>query len=178
MAVPNPQQNIKLFQTENTGDNLGTYTQREQLAKVLSNLKLCASDSIKATNILKKTLLSFRTNDNFEKILNTMNLHAEIYVLEPQNTRHIQKTPKRLQYTNKPSTKLSPISSTVTAERFFSALRRLKIYLRSTMTQKRLTHMMILHVYKSMTAYIDLKVTAKEFVSRTSQRKSTFGNLY
>lgn len=69
-------------------------------------------------------------------------------------------------------------ASAATAERSFSALRRSKTYLRSTMTQKRLTHMMILHVHKSMTAKIDLKLIAKEFVSRTSQRKSTFGNFY
>ena len=45
------------------------------------------------------------------------------------------------------------------------------------MTQKRLTHLMILRVHKSMTTNIDLKEIALEFVSRTSERKSTFGNI-
>jgi len=69
-------------------------------------------------------------------------------------------------------------ASSVTAEPSFGALRTLKTYLWSTMIQKRLTHMMILHVHKSMTTKLDLKLIAKEFVSKTSQRKSTFGNLY
>jgi len=82
----------------------------EQLEKVLQNPKLCASDSIKAADTLKKTLLSFRSNDHFEKILNTVNLNAEIYALEPlDDTKRIQKTPIRLQYTNNPPNKLSPI---------------------------------------------------------------------
>jgi len=68
-------------------------------------------------------------------------------------------------------------TSAATAERSFSALKRLKTYLRSTMTQKRLTHLMILHVHKSITANIDLKAIAQKIVSRTSERKSTFGNI-
>jgi len=77
-----------------------------QLATVLQNPKFCASDSIKAVDTLKKTLTSFRTNNYFENILNTVNLHAEICILEPlDDTRSIQKTPKRLQYTNNPPTK-------------------------------------------------------------------------
>lgn len=39
----------------------------EQFSKVLQNPKFCASDSIKAAATLKKTLLSFRTNNNFER---------------------------------------------------------------------------------------------------------------
>jgi len=37
--------------------------------------------------------------------------------------------------------------SNATAERSFSALRRLKTYLRSSMSQQRLNHLMILHVH-------------------------------
>jgi len=63
-------------------------------------------------------------------------------------------------------------ASAATAECSFSALRRLKTYLRSTMTQKRLTHSMILNVHKSMTEKNDLKLI--EFVSKTTKRKSKF----
>lgn len=80
----------------------------EQLAKVLQNPTFCASVSIKAADVLKKTLLSFRTNEHFEKILETVNLHAEICELEPfDDTKCIQKPPKRLQYTNNLPIKLS-----------------------------------------------------------------------
>ena len=40
--------------------------------------------------------------------------------------------------------------TTSTAERSFSTLRRLKTYLRSTMTQERLNHIAVLHVHKSV----------------------------
>jgi len=36
---------------------------------------------------------------------------------------------------------------------------------------------MILHVHKSITEKTDLKLIAKEFVSRTTERKSTLGNI-
>lgn len=38
--------------------------------------------------------------------------------------------------------------TTASAERSFSTLRRLKNYLRSTMTQKRLNHLILLHTHK------------------------------
>ena len=43
-----------------------------------------------------------------------------------------------------------PVSNT-TSEHSFSALRRVKTYLRSTMRQDRLNHLMILHVHKELT---------------------------
>ena len=40
--------------------------------------------------------------------------------------------------------------TTATAERSFSALRRIKTYLRSTMTEARLNNLMLLHVHKDL----------------------------
>jgi hypothetical protein len=40
-------------------------------------------------------------------------------------------------------------ASSATAERSFSALRRLKTYLRSTMSQERLNHVTLLHVHQN-----------------------------
>ena len=45
------------------------------------------------------------------------------------------------------------------SERSFSAMRRVKSYLRSTMTQERLNHMMVLHVHKDMTDSLNLLTT-------------------
>ena len=42
-------------------------------------------------------------------------------------------------------------ASVATAERSHSALKRLKTYLRSTMTESRLTHLLLLHVHKQET---------------------------
>ena len=48
-------------------------------------------------------------------------------------------------------------ATNVTSEGSFSALRRLKNYLRSTMSQERLNHLMIMHIHKERTDNIDLK---------------------
>src|SRR6202042_3052638 len=56
--------------------------------------------------------------------------------------------------------------TTATAERSFSVLRRLKTYLRTTMTQKRLNNCMIMHVFKSKTDSIDLMSIGEDFVDR------------
>ena len=50
------------------------------------------------------------------------------------------------------------------SERSFSALKRVKTYLRTTMTQRRLNHLMLLHVHKDKTNNIDLKEISNDFV--------------
>lgn len=66
-------------------------------------------------------------------------------------------------------------ASAATAERSFSALRRLKNYLRSNMTQKRLFHIMLLHVHQEITKDLDPAKLMQEFVSRNEERKRVFG---
>ena len=67
--------------------------------------------------------------------------------------------------------------TTATAERTFSVLRRLKTFLRSTMGQSRLNHVLLLHVHKERTDNIDLLKIAKEFVSVNERRKNFFGTF-
>lgn len=69
-----------------------------------------------------------------------------------------------------------PLSS-ATAERTFSCLRRLKSYLRTTTTQRRLNHLMLLHGHKDRTTSLDLVKAAKEFVSKNNRRKEFFGSF-
>lgn len=64
--------------------------------------------------------------------------------------------------------------TTCTAERSFSALRRLKTYIRSTMTQERLNHIAVLHVHKSLCAELNLDAIANDFIERCSVRRNTF----
>ena len=64
-----------------------------------------------------------------------------------------------------------------TAERSFSSLRRLKTYLRSTMTQSRLNNLFILYVHAEKTDELDLKFIAKEFVSVNQRRLNYFGKI-
>ena len=67
--------------------------------------------------------------------------------------------------------------TTSTAERNFSALRRIKTYLRSSMSQARLNHCIVLHVLKDRTDQLDNKDIAKEFIERNERRRNYFGQL-
>ena len=60
--------------------------------------------------------------------------------------------------------------SSSTAERSFSCLRRLKTYLRSTMAQERLNHLLILNMHQDKTDLIDLRSIARDFVSLNGTR--------
>ena len=61
-------------------------------------------------------------------------------------------------------------ATSATAERSFSCLRRLKTYLRSTMAQERLNHVMLLHVHQEETDMMDIKSVAREFVALDDSR--------
>jgi hypothetical protein len=63
------------------------------------------------------------------------------------------------------------------SERSFSAMRRIKTYLRSTMSQERLNNLMILHVHKDFTDALDLVEVANEFVRGNESRLSSFGKF-
>ena len=65
-------------------------------------------------------------------------------------------------------------ATNATSERSFSALRRIKSYLRSTMSQVRLNHLMILHYHQEMTDRLDLKCIANEYIMKNESRRITF----
>ncbi|KAH7940865.1 hypothetical protein HPB49_007108 [Dermacentor silvarum] len=68
-------------------------------------------------------------------------------------------------------------ASAASGERTFSALRRVKTFLRNRMTKRRLTHLLLLHVYEKRAAELHFDSVMKEFVSRTAERTVTFGLL-
>lgn len=68
-------------------------------------------------------------------------------------------------------------ATNATSERSFSAMRRLKSYLRSTMTQERLNHLMVMHVHKDLTDSLVLTDVANEFVSKCERRLQVFGKF-
>ena len=51
-----------------------------------------------------------------------------------------------------------------TSERSFSAMRRIKTYMRSTMTQGQLNHLMIPNYHEEMTDSLDMQEVANEFI--------------
>ena len=62
-------------------------------------------------------------------------------------------------------------ATNATSERTFSALRRVKTYLQSTMRQSRLNSLMTLHVHMDRTDALDLKEIANEFTARNEQHR-------
>jgi len=63
------------------------------------------------------------------------------------------------------------------AERSFSSLRRLKTWLRSTMTQHRLNHVAICSVHHDYIDRLNMKDLANAFASRTDRRQLSFGKF-
>jgi hypothetical protein len=69
-----------------------------------------------------------------------------------------------------------PMTS-ATAERSFSTMRRIKTYLRQTMTQTRLNSCMMLHIHKDKTDSIDIHTIARSFVNCRDERIQYFGQI-
>jgi len=65
-----------------------------------------------------------------------------------------------------------PVTS-ATAERSFSAMRRLKTYLRSTMTAERLNAVMVLHTHKDILDQVPDNEAVAEFIACNDRRKKT-----
>ena len=68
-------------------------------------------------------------------------------------------------------------ATNATSERSFSALCRVKSYLRSTMGQERLSNLLMLHVHKDLTDSLDLLEVANSFVSDSEHRLKIFGKF-
>jgi len=67
--------------------------------------------------------------------------------------------------------------SVATLEHSFSVLRRLKTYLRSTMTQKKLTHCALLHFHSErQSRQFGFFQCMKNFVLKNEERTKVFGN--
>ena len=67
-----------------------------------------------------------------------------------------------------------PVSS-CECERSFSALGRLKTWLRATMTQHRLNYISVCHVHRERLDKVDVRQLAKEFVGQSEIRRMIFG---
>ena len=69
-------------------------------------------------------------------------------------------------------------STNAVSERSFSAMRRLKTYLRTTMKQERLNHLLLLHVHKEHTDSLSCVEVATSFVGDSEHRLSVFGHFH
>ena len=68
-------------------------------------------------------------------------------------------------------------STNAISERSFSALRRVKNYLRTSMSQERLNHLLLLHAHKQLTESMDLIAIANDFVAESEHRFAQFGKF-
>ena len=66
-------------------------------------------------------------------------------------------------------------ATNATSERSFSTLRRVKSYLRSSMKQSRLNHLITCNTYKEELDQLDLKAIANSFVHGKENRMNKFG---
>lgn len=64
-------------------------------------------------------------------------------------------------------------ATSATAERSFSSLRHVKTYLRTTMKQERLNHLMMIYIHQDRK--IDIEEAMNEFILSNSERARVFG---
>ena len=69
-----------------------------------------------------------------------------------------------------------PVTS-ATAERSFSAIRRIKTFLRTSMTHCWLNNLFLLYIHMAKTDSLDLKAVARDFVNVNSRRLHYFGKI-
>ena len=68
-------------------------------------------------------------------------------------------------------------ASSAEAERSFTALRRLKTWLRLTIGQGRLNQVALCHIHKAKLDLVDRKTICQEFVASSDRRKKVFGTF-
>ena len=68
--------------------------------------------------------------------------------------------------------------TTATGERSLSAVRCIKTYLTSTMSQQRLNNIMLLNVHKDLTGGLDLPTVSRQSVDANERRRHFFGTLH
>ena len=72
---------------------------------------------------------------------------------------------------------LATPATNAVSQRSASALRRVKTYLRATVTQQRLNHLLVLHTHKERTDELNLPSCLREFVSIREHRADVFGKF-
>ena len=65
-------------------------------------------------------------------------------------------------------------ATSASAEPSVSQLRRLKTYLRGTMSQKRLNSLLVLSTYTNELDQLDMRLLVNDFITRNDYRRSTF----
>ena len=127
-------------------------------------------------NLLQTQLLTFRTE--FQRAHSNLTTKPDIFDIK--DYFHSLSGAQRA-LLSQVSTVLELIlvmpATNATSERSFSALRRVKTYLRNTMSQQRMNNLMLLHVHKDVVDSLDLKSVANDFVMDSEHRQKIFGKF-
>ena len=118
---------------------------------MLSSVVKSINPLIKKVTSLKTVIEVINSTDNLKNIYCNLHILIKLYLTVPL--------------------------SNASAERSFSALRRIKSYMRNRLNQEHLNHFMLLNVHKKLTDSIDLNLVAKTFVQRNERRINFFGKF-
>ena len=121
----------------------------------------------KARLVMELTLLRDYTADR--QFISVQELADFVKELNPQTRIMFKQVTRTIELC------LSLPVSAASSERSFSALKRLNTWLRSTMTQKRLTHTSQMHVHQEISDSLDVARLMSTFVSKTVERRAVFG---
>ena len=152
----------------------------------LENLLLKAAKLEDFSEELKLAVTTYGSDiheSNLQMQLQTLGCNVQERIVNIFDVRdYLQKlTPAERLLLNEVTTVMKLIlvmpATNAVSERSFSAMRRVKTYLRSTMTQERLNNLMILHVHKEFTDALDLVQVANEFVRANESRLRSFGKF-
>ncbi len=179
---------------------VGELTRRfdqEGLKKVASLERLL----LKAATVTNDNCCKFQKDDSLLQTIgldvidgfDEHQLHAQLQLLSqifrdkpaPRNISEIVQTFQKLDVTTRNLFNqveriivfcLAVPVSVAGSERTFSALRRLKTWLRSNISQSRLTHLALMHVHKKRLDDVNIEDLMNEFILKTPQRIAVFGN--
>ena len=126
---------------------------KTQLSLVCDMIKTAFSGSIPVTKVTNVRTIAeaMNTSDIYKGMLSEVDKLLKLYFTFPVTT--------------------------ATAERSFSSLRRIKTFLRSTMSHCRLNNLFLLYIHTPRTDALDVSTIAKEFVSVNSRRLNYFGKF-
>ena len=156
-----------------TGMNIAS--QRERLLIDASSRSLLAEPDLPAlpSNIdarrLRMQLMMLHDLCQEKSVQNVASLAAIIASAQPETRRVFKKVEQLVRLC------LCLPISVAGSERFFSALRLLKTWLRNTMTQCRLTNLALMHIHADILDLVDMESLVKDFCLKTAERRSVFG---
>lgn len=153
----------------------------------LENLLLKSAKDESHNEELKQVLELYK--DDFDATSLSTQLELFTTMMQQQEDKSIPAICRRFQEMSEPEVNnvsqvavlvklilVTPATNAV-SERSASAMRRVKTYLRSTTSQKRLNSLLMLHCYKDRTDELNLPRCLQEFVDGRPRRSDVFGRF-